>query len=152
MRKQGKKFTTRRDPAAIQRVLVGVNPLAGDQVTDLGLAYRMALECLHSGHGQEAHVHTLACTSNIALVLAERGYGADSIEQIKDAQDGIMRCFGRGRRTGKWGLDGEAITAITQMIALHDAQLVVARQKDIREAIGEVHKRMNRGDVLGEAA
>lgn len=152
MRKQGKKFTTRRDPSAIQRALVGVKPLADDQVTDLGLTYRMALELLRCGMGEECHVHTLACTSNIALVLAERSYGADSIEQIKQAQDGIMRCFGRGRRTGKWGLDGEAITAITQMIALHDAQLVVARQKDIREAIGEVHKRMNRGDVLGEAA
>lgn len=151
MKKHGKRIKTKRDPNAIQRVLVGVNPLDGGQVTDLGLAYRMALECLRSGHGQEEHVHTLACTSNIALVLAERGYAVDTIKQIKLAQDGIMRCFGRGRRTGKWGLDGEAITAITQMVALHDAQMKIALQRDIRAAIDEVHARMDRGDVL-EAA
>lgn len=148
MKKQGKKFGTKRDAGSIQRALTGVKPLDGGQATDLGLGYRMALECLRSGHGQEAHVHTLACTSNISLVLAERGYGSDWIGQIKLAQDGIMRCFGRGKRTGKWGLDGEGITEITKMVALHDAQMKIALQRDIRAAIDEVHARMNRGDVL----
>jgi hypothetical protein len=152
MKKQGKKFGTRRDPNAITRALFGMQALDNIQATELGLAYRMALECLRSGYGQEEHVHTLACTSNIALVLAERGYAVDAIEQIKAAQDGIMRCFGRGKRTGKWGLDGEAIQSITSMVALHDAQLVMARQRDIRDAIGEVHRRMDAGDVLRDAA
>jgi hypothetical protein len=151
MKKHGKRFGTARDPHAATRALVGVQQLDGSQTTDLSLAYRMALECLRTGNGVESHVHTLACASNIALVLAERGYGADSIDAIKLAQDGILRCFSRHQRSGKYGLDGEAIQAITSLCSLHDAQIRIARQKHIREAIAEVHKRMDKGDVLGVA-
>ncbi|MDP1620555.1 MAG: hypothetical protein Q8M12_06195, partial [bacterium] len=69
MKKHGARFGTARDPHAITRALVGVQMLDGSQTTDLALAYRVALECLRTGHGVESHVHTLACASNIALVL-----------------------------------------------------------------------------------
>ena len=148
MRKRGKKFTTRRDPSALMRALVGVKPLEQDQQTDLGIAYRMALQSLRTGGGQEADAHTLACTLNIALVLAERGYGADWVERVKTAQVGLVRCMERGQRTGRWGLDGEAMTAMSDALSLHDEQIALATQREIREAIAEVHRRVTVGEVF----
>ena len=148
MRKRGKRFTTRRDLSAFMRTLVGVKPLEQDQRTDLGIAYRMAFQSLRTGTGQESDFHTIACTLNIALVLAERGFGVEWVEQVKAAQDGLMRCLGRGQKTGSWGLDGPAMTALTDALALHDEQIVLATQKEIREAIAEVHRRITNGDTL----
>jgi hypothetical protein len=148
MRKRGKRFTTRRDPSALMRTLVGVKPLEQDQRTDLGIAYRMSFESLRTSHGKESDFHTIACSLNIALVLAERGYGAEWVEQVKAAQDGLMRCLGRGQKTGSWGLDGPAMTALSEALALHDEQIVLATQKEIREAIAEVHRRITNGDTL----
>ena len=148
MRKRGKRFNTQRDPSALMRTLVGVKPLEQDQRTDLGIAYRMSFQSLRTGTGQEHDFHTIACTLNIALVLAERGYGAEWVERVKAAQDGLMRCQGRGQNTGRWGLDGEAMTALTDALALHDEQIALATQREIREAIAEVHRRITNGDTL----
>lgn len=151
MKKHGARFRTSRDGGSIGRALAAQSAMESEQVTALALAFRTALECLRSGYGLEDHVHTLACSSNIALVLAEQGYGIDTIEQIKAAQDGIMRCFARGKRTGKWGLDGEAITSLTWLAELHTEQIKLASQKNMIKALNEVHRRMDAGITL-EAA
>lgn len=148
MKKRGKRFAARRDPSAFMRTLVGVKPLEQDQRTDLGIAYRMAFQSLRTGPGQESDFHTIACTLNIALVLAEHGYGAEWIEQVKAAQDGLMHCLIRGQKIGSWGLDGPAMTAIGEVLPLHDEQLTLATQREIREAIAEVHRRITNGDTL----
>ncbi|AQW28654.1 hypothetical protein ACKZDW_08000 [Ralstonia syzygii subsp. celebesensis] len=148
MRKRGKRFTTRRDPSAFLRTLVGVKPLEQDQQTDLSIAYRMSFESLRTGHGKETDFHTIACSLNIALVLAERGYGAEWVEQVKAAQVGLVRRMERGQRTGRWGLDGEAMTAMSDALSLHDEQIALATQREIREAIAEVHRRVTIGEVF----
>lgn len=148
MKKRGKQFKTRRDPSAFMRVLVGVKPLDKSQQTEIGIAYHMAFEAMRKGVGQEGDFHTIACSLNIALILSERGYGAEWIDQIKAAQDGLMRCVARGQATGRWGLDGPAMTALSQALSLHDEQIELATQKEIREAVAEVHRRVIVGEVL----
>jgi hypothetical protein len=147
-RKQGKRFKTRRDPSAFARAIAGVKPLEQDQKIDLGLVYRLAFNSLRSGRGKETDFHTLACAMNIALVLCECGYGGEWIEQVKAAQDGLMRCFNRGQKTGAWGLDGDAMAAMGEAMALHDEQLALARQKEIRDAVAEVQRRIVNGETL----
>jgi hypothetical protein len=151
MKKHGARFRTSRDGSAIHRALTAQSSLQTEQVTALALAFRTALECLRSGYGKEEHVHTLACSSNIALILAEQGYGSDAIEQIKAAQDGIVRCFARGRNSGKWGLDGQAITSLTWLAELHTEQIRLTSHKNMIHAINEVHRRMDAGLTLEEA-
>lgn len=151
MRKRGKRFSTKRDPNSLVKALVGVHTIDKEQQLDLELAYRLAFQSLRSGNGQEDDFHTIACSLNIALVMAER-WNRSWLEPIKKAQDGLMRCLERSSRLGKWGLDGEAMTAISEALAVHDLQLKITTQHEIKLCIAEVHKRVRSGQVMGFSA
>ncbi len=148
MKKRGKQFKAKKDPNAFMRVIMGVKPLSKSQQTEIGIAYHMAFDSMRKGVGQEGDFHTIACSLNIALILSERGYGTDWIDQIKAAQAGLIRCLIRGQKTGSWGLDGPAMTVLAEALALHDEQIELATGKEIREAIAEVHRRVIVGEVL----
>ena len=148
MRKRGKQFSTRRDPNSLVRALVGVHTMDKEQQVDLGLAYRFAFQSLRTGTGKEEDFHTLACALNIALVLAEMGFVGEAVDDIKAAQAGLIRCMSRSQRLQKWGLDGDAMTAIASALAVHDHQLTIVSQHNLELAIKEVHKRMSNGQVM----
>lgn len=148
MRKRGKQFAARRNPNALWLAVAGVKPLGEGHQIDLGLSYHVAFESMRKGQGQKGDFHTIACAINIALVLSERGYGSGLIDRVKDAQNGLLRCMERGERTRAWGLDGEAMSAIADALALHDDQIAAATQREIREAIAEVHRRVDNGDTM----
>lgn len=143
MKKRGARFKTKRDPVAFTRAIRGVYFLDGAQQVDLGMAYRGAYEALKTGHGVEGHFHTLACTANIALVMCERGFGAEYLDSAIHAQDAIVRCFARSKGLGKFLLDGDGIVAIAKLMDLHDAQLKIATNGDLRRAVDEVYLRIN---------
>lgn len=123
-------------------------PLANDQTRDLGLAYHMALQSLLSGHGTEQTWSTLACSLNIALVLAENGNGADCIETIKLSQGALLRSRERAQRTGKWGFDGEGIRIILAAINIHDEQIGNATRGQVITALEEVNRRVEQNEVF----
>jgi hypothetical protein len=123
-------------------------PLADDQQRDLGLAYRMALQAMLRGHGTEQAWSTLACSLNIALILAEKGNGIGSIPAIKLAQAALMRTKERALRTGKWAFDGEGINQVQTAINLHDEQMLVETKAGVVAALREVHRRIEMDEVM----
>ncbi|BBP95946.1 hypothetical protein BSFA1_10750 [Burkholderia sp. SFA1] len=144
-------------PRAINRtigidVLERRTPMDKSQTTDLGIAYHVALDEMLKGRGTEEHWSTVVCALNITLVLSERGYGAVLMPTVNAALAGAVRARDRARACGRWGFDGDAINDIREAIALHDEQMNVATKRVVLDALAEVHRRINAGHALREAA
>jgi len=123
-----------------------------DQTTDLGIAYHVALDEMCKGRGTEEHWSTVACALNIALVLTERGYGGSFTPAVKDALGGVVRARDRARKCGTWGFDGEGLNSIRRAFELHDEQMRIAPKSVVRNALMEVHRRIDAGHAFKEAA
>jgi hypothetical protein len=149
MRKRGKpRKVMRKDSKAALRLLSAGKPMENEHQLNIGLNYRMAFQSLCSLHAKEEDFHNLAFSINIALILAEMGLGKEWIEQVKAAQVGLMRCLKRSEDTGRWGLDGDAIQLLKEVMKLHDEQLEEATQKQIAQAMQEMLVRLGDGDVI----
>ncbi|MCM2543891.1 hypothetical protein ACVCII_24095 [Burkholderia glumae] len=124
------------------------------QTTDLGIAYHIALDEMIHGRGTEEHWSTVACALNITLVLAERvKKGVPGwIELTNRALAGVVRSRDRARRVGAWGFDGEALADVKEALVLHDEQMAIFNKGEIMAALAEVHRRIDAGEVLKEAA
>jgi hypothetical protein len=123
-------------------------PLGHDQARDLILAYRVSLQAVLRGNGTEQAWSTLACSFHIALLLAEYGISANSIETIKLAQTALMRARERAERTGKWLFDGDGARVILATANIHDDQLDIATKDQIVKALVEVNRRVTEGEVF----
>lgn len=127
-------------------------PMNDDQLTDLEVAYRMAFHGMLNGQATEENWCVCVCSLNIALVLAERGLGEEFVPRINDALEGAFRAKVRAGRSGKWGFDGVAIQAIKDAFEVHEEQLKLASKREVRDALHEVHRRADEGNVFKEAA
>lgn len=127
-------------------------PLAQDKQTDLAVGFRLAFMSMLNGYASEENWAVCVCSLNIALVLAEWGYGEDYIPQLNAALEGAFRSKVRAGRTGKWGFDGPAITAIEFAFEVHEEQIKAVPQHIVPKALAEVHKRADEGNVFMEAA
>jgi len=120
-------------------------PLAEDQQRDICIAYRASLQALLRGHGTEQAWSTLACSFNIALILAEQGIAAATIPTIKLAQEALLRVQKRALLRGKWAFDSEGIRVVLAAANIHDEQLEIAARGQIVAALNEVHRRIEEG-------
>ncbi|VVE29455.1 hypothetical protein PEP31012_03591 [Pandoraea eparura] len=123
-------------------------PLDQSQTTDIGLTYHLSLDAIKGGYATEEIWSNLACSVNIALILAEQGTEEARIEDIKRAQDALMRAKARSERFGTWGLDGDGIRDLQMALTVHDSQMKTAPKAQVRVAINEMHRRMAAGDFL----
>jgi hypothetical protein len=131
-------------------------PLDTDQKQSINIAYRIAFDALASGTGQEGDWHVVVCALNIAVVLCERDIGKEFEADIIAAMDAIFRVQMGQQKTGKWALDPIAnvsdCRAIEHAFDVHEAQVEIATHAELASALGEVHRRMELGNVYKEAA
>lgn len=120
------------------------NPLTGDQQRDLGLAYHIAFENMLK-RGSEEDWYILAGTMNVALVLAEKGYGEEFIPEVKAAMEAMMDCKYRADRTKRWAFDGAGIQAMRTALDIHDQQCALATRAEIKTVLQAIMKRANEG-------
>jgi hypothetical protein len=122
------------------------NPLTDDQQRDLGLAYHIAFENMLK-RGSEEDWYCIASSLNVALVLAETGYGEEFIPEIKAAMESVMDCKYRADRTGRWAFDGAGIQAMRVAIGIHDQQCALATRAEIKRALQMIVERANAGHM-----
>lgn len=122
------------------------NPLTDDQQRDLGLAYHIAFENMLK-RGSEEDWYVLAGTMNVALVLAEKGYGEEFIPEVKAAMEALMDCKYRADRTKRWAFDGAGIQAMRTALELHDQQCALATRAEIKTVLQAIVKRANEGHM-----
>ena len=141
-----------RRSAATQYARENAVPLADDQIADLSIAFRIAFDLMITGHADEQQWSTCTVALNIALILAERGFGPHFVDDINAALEGAFRARVRAQRTGAWGYDGAAMTAIKRAFEIHEAQIENATRADLRAAIAEIRQRIDDGVVFELAA
>lgn len=122
------------------------NPLTDDQQRDLGLAYHIAFENMLK-RGNEEDWYILASTMNVALVLAEKGYGEEFIPEVRAAMESMMDAKYRADRTGQWAFDGAGIQAMRVALELHDQQCAMATRAEIKTVLQAIIKRANEGHM-----
>jgi len=141
-------MTRHRNPTAGIAAIQRHQRLDQGQRTDLGAAYWICFQALQSGHPSGDAWGTVTSAINVALLLTEQGLCADQSDVIRDAQPALMRARSRGLKSGKWGLDGEGITAIAAALHVHDAQLESATQGQITKALRTLKAKLTCGEVL----
>lgn len=123
-------------------------PLDGEQVTDIGITSWHAFANMVSGTAPDSDDWAMITSSlNIALMLAEDGYGIEHQDQFNRALEGISRAWVRGTRTGQWRFDGPAINDVRDALELHDQQCALVTKGDIKRAMLEVKARIDAGHV-----
>ena len=106
---------------------------------------------LRSGRGDAGDFDTLAVVVNICLIRAEQ-IAPELVTRVIDAQDALMRIKERGQRTGRLGLDYQAMADLLPIIDLHEQLIDLSAPVQMRDALLEVMTRMNRGQVLQPAS
>lgn len=117
------------------------------QLRDLGLAYLGALRGMTTGHGNEQQWSTLACSINVAMVLAELGVMPQGLQVIQDGQDALLRVRTHAQLNGEWRLGIHAFP-IECAFKLHNQQIKEAGKGQIITALEEVHRRVAAGQHL----
>lgn len=125
-------------------------PLAPANLTNLGLSYWQAYAALASGRSSGDHWGIVSSSLNTALILAEKGIGAEYAPYINKALDCSWRVFMRAKRTGLWRFDGEGMSAVREALEIHDEQIKLATKEDFRNAFAEVKRRAESGDIYAE--
>jgi hypothetical protein len=126
--------------------------LKPDQVTDLGVAYWLSLENLRTGDANEESWSCVACALNVALVLSEKGIGAEYEQAFVDALDGAFRAKIRSTTTGNFRLDGPALRDIQAALTIHDEQMVLAKRWEVTDAMNTIYARLAAGNVYQQEA
>jgi hypothetical protein len=123
-------------------------PLAAEQATDISIGSWVAFTNMVTGSAPDVDDWAMVASSlNIALMLAEDGYGIEHQEQFIRAQEGISRAWLRGSHTHLWRFDGPAINDIRDALEIHDQQCALVSKGDIRKAMLEVKARIDSGNV-----
>jgi hypothetical protein len=117
-------------------------PMTRDDYLQMVSYHRLAFENTLRGSASEESWGCLALASNIALVLAELGYGEDYIAMIQQGQDALLRAKERGEKSASWRLDGMGAKTIGDMLDVLDAQLEIATRAEIMDARNIILQRM----------
>jgi hypothetical protein len=126
--------------------------LKEDQLADLGVAYWLSFDNLRAGDANEESWSCVSCALNVALILTEKGIGAEYEGDIVKALDGLFRAQMRSKRSGNWRLDGEALRDVERALQIHDQQMAIAKRWEVTEAMNTIYKRLADGNVYKEAA
>lgn len=96
---------------------------AGSALNHLTLAHG-AINRLTSGAGRDEDLIDLLIVAYTAHALACAGYaGPETTEDIARAGSAIASAQNRANRIGRFGLTGEELTAMRELVATYDAQL-----------------------------
>lgn len=153
-RPSGLTHADRVASTALPLRLASGHKMTAAQLRDMSLAAHTALRAIEDGNGTENDLHQLAFTSNVSLIMAERGLGTEYLEEVKQGQQHIVELVGRHNRKQSLLLTGPGIVAVRRILELHDAQIEHSAFTE-GMAYASVHAVLNRmyaGEVMAAPA
>lgn len=141
----------RVDPTGGLRSISALRPFDQSELLQLSLPPRVAFESLKTGRGSQGDFDTLAVVVNVSMVRCE-SIGSEGVELCKEAQDALMVIAARHEATKRWGMDYQALQTIPAVIDLHEQLLELSTPRQMMDAMREVMKRMQAGEVIELAA
>lgn len=136
----------RVDPLYLRRTIGMAQQFTPEEITQLMLPASVAYESLRTGRGTEDDFDTLAQVVNVALVRCE-AIGQPGVELCKDAQSALMDMLARHRRTGRWGLDHNALRDLPPALDLYHQLLQLSTAGQMTAAMREVLQRAAAGQI-----
>jgi hypothetical protein len=141
------------DPNAHARALAKAQEFSSAEAEQLTAEAHKAFQAFRHGGGTRAYFDTLAIVVNVVLVRGESidaasGGGDVVVSAAKAAQDALMRALARHQRLKRWGFDAAGLAAMETALDVHDQLLQLGTIGQMIDALGEVQRRMQRGQVL----
>lgn len=100
---------------------ISQSSLVGEEAKErLEIGIRSALLAFTNGVATKQHFDTLASTVDLTVMASATLFDNAYMDDIQNARQAMIRCRERFIKTGKMGLDGEGLTAIKQIIEIHN--------------------------------
>ena len=130
-------------------VLEGMTPVAhhDSYLIDLKIKNHGAMAALTQGRATRIELDALIAMSNVIEALWTLGFGTEYEDVIVAGQAALIEVGRRGLTTGKFILRASEMTALNELMELHDAQMDVITIRDMDQALAVVNKRVKAGKV-----
>ncbi|MDT8843759.1 hypothetical protein ParKJ_40895 [Paraburkholderia fungorum] len=109
-------------------------PMPRAAADELSLQIHLALDAMRRGKGNVSTAQTLCQAMILVGLLADLGYGAVTVEQMRSAETVISEAFDRGRDSGVWCLDEAGFLQFALIATVYDEQLRRAPMSAMAEA------------------
>jgi hypothetical protein len=100
-------------------------PMNAATVRAVSMDRHLTLEVLRSGHATEYHLGSMAQATYLAMLLSAAGYGVAREGLFRAADEAIARSRDCMLANGVWAVDEEGYALLSEVLTLHDHQLVV---------------------------
>lgn len=121
-------------------------------LVDLKIKNHGAMAALTQGRATRAEIDMLIAMSNMIEALWTLGFGKEYEAVMCAGQAALIAVGRRGLTTGKFILRSSEMSALNEMMDLHDAQMEVITVGDIERGIALIRKRERAGQVHRIAA
>lgn len=130
-------------------VLEGMTPVAHHEsyLIDLKIKNHGAMAALTQGRATRIEIDALIAMSNVIEALWTLGFGTEYEDVIVAGQAALIEVGRRGLATGKFILRASEMSALNELMELHDAQMDVITIRDMDQALAVVNKRVKAGKV-----
>lgn len=121
-------------------VLEGVRPPNphSNEVAALHVANHTAAHQLSRGQATTEDMKFLVTMSNMTEAMWCQGIGKEYESELKAGQDALVSVCTRGKDSGRYVATGPELTAINQLIELHDAQFETISVSELMKATSYV--------------
>lgn len=123
-------------------VLEGMAPVTGyaDFLLDLKIKNHGSMTALTQGQATRNSMDALIALTNIVEALCILGFGKEYQPVMQTGQDALREILARGKKLNRFVVRAEEMTALNELMELHDAQMDVITVRDMDNAITLVNK------------
>ena len=121
-------------------VLEGMTPVASHDkfLLDLEINNYLAMALLTQGKATREDMDKLINMSNITEALYRMGFGTEYKDVLVKGSSALLAVARRGAETNRFVLWAQEMTALNDLMELHDAQMDVITIRDVEKAVALV--------------
>jgi len=114
--------------------------LHDDFLIDLKIKNALAMQALIMEKAEKSDMDNLISMNNVVHALLRMGFGTQFKEYMNNGREALLDVCRRGAADQKFICRGPQITALNELLELHDAQMEVITVKDMERAIADSRK------------
>lgn len=131
-------------------VLESLTPVAkhDDYLINLKIKNHLAMNRLTKGEADKEDMDKLIAMNNIVNALLRMGFGTEFKQYMDAGREALYEVCSRGAATKRFLCRGPEITALNELLELHDAQMDVITVRDMEKAVALVEHEQRTGKMI----
>ncbi len=131
-------------------VLESMTPVAKHDsfLIDLKIKNHLAMKNLTHGVATKDDMDKLIAMNNVVHALLRMGFGTEFKQYMDAGREALLEVCSRGAATKRFVCRGPEITALNELLELHDAQMDVITIKDMEKAVSLVELEQRTGKMI----